>query len=613
MTLARWVPTAAWFSGMALLWMGQRALDGGTWSQVFSVVGIASALIADLALFGQSRASRGAERSFRARMAGLGLVGLIALVLWALQSEHAREFLPGDGEGLEVALSVLWPLVWLAGALPLLFMELSFVSMSRDAVEGWRLGASGRSAFVLVLVLGTLGFLNYIASELDWKRDWSYLRTTRPSESTLQAVENLNERLDIVLFYPPANEVAEVLLLYFEQLAAFSDRIRVRVVEHALEPTLSERYQVSGDGTVIFGLGSTKETLRLGLELGSAKSRLRSLDGDVQLALLELTREERVAYVTSGHGESNFVPSDEDRQAGRAGLREVRNVLERLNYRVERLGLLQGLGSEIPRDASIVLVVGPREAFLASELASLHTYLERGGRLLVCVDPEDAAKLQPLLALTGVSMSTGLLANDRYYIPDRNNESDHFFLFTNRFSRHASVSTLRRYSDQFAVILPRVGQLEEVAEGNGARVSFVIRSLPDTWLEVERNGHFDEETETRAIRDLAAAVEAGGVKDSAFDEEPSAAPDGWRAVVFADADWLTDGYVRHPGNAQAFFDVVSWLQGDKGARVEVEQDVPLVHTREQDVSWFYGTIFAPPLFVVGAGLWWLRRRRRRPL
>ncbi len=146
MTRARWLPTAAWFAGMALLWMGQRALDGGAWSRALSVAGIGGALLAGLALFGQSRAARGAERSFRARMAGLALLGLVALGLWALQSDHGGGLLPGEGEGLEVALGVLWPLVWLAGALPLLFMELSFGSMSRDAVEGWRLGASGRSA-----------------------------------------------------------------------------------------------------------------------------------------------------------------------------------------------------------------------------------------------------------------------------------------------------------------------------------------------------------------------------------------------------------------------------------------------------------------------------------
>jgi len=48
-----------------------------------------------------------------------------------------------------------------------------------------------------------------------------------------------------------------------------------------------------------------------------------------------------------------------------------------VNYRVERLGLSQGLGSEIPGDASMVFVVGPREPFLPAELASSATASSR--------------------------------------------------------------------------------------------------------------------------------------------------------------------------------------------------------------------------------------------
>jgi hypothetical protein len=129
----------------------------------------------------------------------------------------------------------------------------------------------------------------------------------------------------------------------------------------------------------------------------------------------------------------------------------------------------------------------------------------------------------------------------------------------------------------------------------------MIRSLPDTWIDLDRNTRLDEDVETRGIYNLAAAIEGRASDDEEHDD--------WRAVAFADADWLADGYLRNPGNAQALADVVSWLQGEEAARVEVEEDVPIVHTREKDVVWFYGTTFAPPLLVLGAGLWGVRRRR----
>jgi hypothetical protein len=601
----RWIGTAGWFVGMVLLWMGQRALGGGDWSQALSLAGFLFVVLAGVVFFLQSRAALGAERHFRRRMMGLAILGLVALGLWALQSELGEDLLrrlsdKAITERIGVVLGVFWPIVWLTGALPLLFMELSFGSMSPNAVEGWRLEASGRSALVLVLVLGTLGFTNYIASQLDWKRDWSYLRTTRPSESTLRIVKNLDETLEIVVFYPTANEVAEALLLYLEELEPASERVRLSVVDHAVAPLLAERFGVSEDGTVVLALGDAKETLRPGLELSGAKNTLMSLDGKIQQALLKLTREERVIYLTTGHGERDWSPSEQDEQENRAGLRQLKNLLEDLNYRVERLGLSQGLGSEIPGDASMVFVVGPREPFLPAELASLRAYLERGGHLLICTDPEPAGNAQSVLEIVGVAMQPNPLANDRYYVQQRSNESDHFLLFSNSYVYHASIATLNRYSDRLAMLFPEVGHLEEIEKAGGPSISFIIRSLPDTWIDLNRDAHLDKNGETRGIYNLAAAIE-GAASD---DEEH----DGWRAVAFADADWLADGHLRNPGNAQALADIVSWLQGEEAARIEVEEDVPIVHTRVKDVFWFYGTIFAPPVLVLGAGLWGVRRR-----
>jgi len=42
-----------------------------------------------------------------------------------------------------------------------------------------------------------------------------------------------------------------------------------------------------------------------------------------------------------------------------------------------------------------------------------------------------------------------------------------------------------------------------------------------------------------------------------------------------------------------------------------EVDVPIEHTRKQDVFWFYSTIFVVPALVLGAGFWVTTRRRRK--
>ena len=43
----------------------------------------------------------------------------------------------------------------------------------------------------------------------------------------------------------------------------------------------------------------------------------------------------------------------------------------------------------------------------------------------------------------------------------------------------------------------------------------------------------------------------------------------------------------------------------------MEEDVRIMHTKEEDVVWFYTTIFAVPLFILGMGVVYNRYRLRQ--
>jgi hypothetical protein len=45
--------------------------------------------------------------------------------------------------------------------------------------------------------------------------------------------------------------------------------------------------------------------------------------------------------------------------------------------------------------------------------------------------------------------------------------------------------------------------------------------------------------------------------------------------------------------------------------VTSEEDVPIQHTREQDVLWFWATVLLAPALVLGVGFFVTRRRGRR--
>ena len=93
---------------------------------------------------------------------------------------------------------------------------------------------------------------------------------------------------------------------------------------------------------------------------------------------------------------------------------------------------------------------------------------------------------------------------------------------------------------------------------------------------------------------------------------PEKTQDG-RAFVIGDSDVFSDLLIRNRANALLAFDVVRWLLGEPESTgpVSNEEDVPVHHTRKQDVFWFYSSVFLAPTIVLLVGWATTRKRRKR--
>src|SRR5207247_1914953 len=158
--------------------------------------------------------------------------------------------------------------------------------------------------------------------------------------------------------------------------------------------------------------------------------------------LLIVARAKKTLYVTVGHGERTDEPiSPADQRSTVAVLKEA---LKNLNYELRPLGVEQGLGSDVPKDAAAVLVLGPSEDFSKPEAESMAKYLQRGGRMLIAIDPEVGKKQEDLLGPLGVEFTPVILASDVAFAPKTYQLSDRTIIGTNTFSSHPSVTILSR-------------------------------------------------------------------------------------------------------------------------------------------------------------------------
>jgi hypothetical protein len=195
-----------------------------------------------------------------------------------------------------------------------------------------------------------------------------------------------------------------------------------------------------------------------------------------------------------------------------------------------------------------------------------------------------------------------MLADDQQHLRQRGNISDRRLIVTDRFTSHASVTTLGQAGVGAGILMMGAGHLEAIE--NSTNPTFVVRSLPSTFADHDHDFEFDQGSEERKVYSLVAAVES----------DSSAEAPGMRAIVVADAELFSDAVVSSLGlNAALAADAVRWLgrEEDLAGETTTEEDVAIVHTRTEDVAWFYSTILGAPSLMLVLGLVAVRRRRRR--
>lgn len=489
------------------------------------------------------------------------------------------------------------------------------------AVDGLRIRETASHALSLAAAGAALMLIGYVGAAANRTVDFSYFKTATPGDATREIVRNLDGTLQVALFFPPSNAVGEQVLTYVRELAGATGNVAVEEYDRFADPEIAEDYDARNDGEVFFRFDGRTERIGLALELDDARGRLRVLDGQVQQALLLLARGRRTAYMTTGHGELNdplvqdslapapprepWMPANAPPGPREPPLGALRRVLELLNYEVRDLGARNGLGDRVPDDAAMLMVLGPQRPFFDSEAAAVREYLDRGGSVLLALEPGSRFRLSDFRDHLGLDYGAAMLVDDRAHMRETGALADRRLVVANRFSTHPSVTTLSRRGAGQGVLFLGAAELAAAEDVEGLRRTLVVRSMRSTFPDANRDFRFDEATEPRDSYGLAAAVEV----------EPDSAPardPGMRALVYGDAEIFSDRVlVSLQMNAAMVVDGIRWLGKEEAyaGQVESEEDVPVLHTRSEDVAWFYAIIFGAPALVLGGGLTVLYGRR----
>ena len=211
----------------------------------------------------------------------------------------------------------------------------------------------------VVVVLGLLIGLNYLAEKYNKRWDLTASREFTLSDQTRRVIASLKEPLHLLVF-----GLAEDMQPFRDRLAEYSylsNKVKVEYIDLNKDPALARQYQIQSRGTIVVEYQKRVERV-------TSTSNEQEITNAIIKAVQGLQRK---LYFVTGHGEKDPGSSDE-----RTGYNSANAALQRDNYTVETLALAQQ--AEVPADAAAVVVAGPTRDYLAPEIESLQALLEQG-------------------------------------------------------------------------------------------------------------------------------------------------------------------------------------------------------------------------------------------
>ena len=471
-------------------------------------------------------------------------------------------------------------------------------------------GFSGRGARFgslavasIVVVLAILVAINYLASRHNKRWDLTAAKQFTLSEQTRKILQSLQKPVRIKVF-----AASEEFARFRERLDEFtyaSPQVSVEYIDAVKFPSRAREYKVEALGTVV-------------IEYEGRTERVTS-DGEQELVnglnKAVLGKQHKV-YFVQGHGERDTEGSD------RPGYSTIKAALGSDNYTVDKIVLAQQ--KEVPADASVLVIAGPKTDFFPTELDMLKAYLARGGKVFFLLDPPDRADSPDFTGLIALLKDWGIEVG-RNVVVDVSGMGQ-------LFGTGAEVPVAVKYNphpitEGFRLITayPLARSITTITgSSTGKFPQTLVETSSSSWAETDikrltSSGQVARETDKGdkpGPVSLAAAVSApaDGATPPASGAKPengSSKPET-RVAVFGDSDFVANGFLGIPGNRDLFLNTVNWLAQQENMiaiRPRDPEDRRITLTRDQQTRIFYLTVLIIPALILLAGVqtWWRRR------
>ena len=361
------------------------------------------------------------------------------------------------------------------------------------------------------------------------------------------------------------------------------------------------------------------------LKAGNKVETLNSIDEEtVTNALARLLRSDvKKVYFLKGHGELD--PAD----TGVQGFSVAKDHIEKQNYKTADLVLLETPG--VPKDATMLIIAGPKTDPMENELKAIQDYISRGGSLLVMLNPFQTPNLSAFLKNYGFETTDDIVV-------DRMSQALGGDYLMPVITTYAQFPITRNFT--VASFFPQTRSVKTITPNPpGIESIELAKTSPVSWTINEQQlksgvADFDEKTGQKGPipvmsvstmtpntenQEHTTPAQSDTEKDNQVNtkDHNSTGKDKplrkGRVVATGSSLFAANRFFKLQGNADLFLNTVSWLAEDENLiaiRPKSEKAQPIVLTVNQSLLSFFVPVVVVPLIWIVAGIAVFVYRRR---
>lgn len=450
-------------------------------------------------------------------------------------------------------------LIVLTGLLFVVFVYLSLNLNTNDlkhrkSIKFLRLAQWQIFIRILTIFIASITFIcgsNYLANNSNIRWDVTQAKQHTLSSNTIEFIRSLKSEVKLTAFYvgmPPK---------YLQDLFKEYQRVSAGLISSEIIDPIEQIAYAAKFGNVVSG--KERKVIVQSNDSRKEVDFTQEFLSEEKLtnAIIRASRAPRQVYFLTGHNEYSLLNKDN------VGLSTFKKLLADNN--IQSKPLMLGITQSIPDDCDVLIIAGPQNELTSKEENLIIEYLKKGGDALFLI--ENTLVTTPDKPLTAEQQGKNPALNNILNQWGLNVQADIVVDLTNHVGDDVGSPATKNYPHHKAItegldytfyVRPRsIRVLEQRRPTIKLAPIASTASKENSWGETNRtlNIQFDPKLDTAGPVPFAYVV----LEEKKAEEKQENKITNTRLIVFTDADFLTNVYIKQYSNAQMGLNIVNWL------------------------------------------------------